>query len=334
MPAADTPTSPGASSDGRVHYDVGRSLAAELLWAVMVPSDQPGRSSFPQGDRLALDDGLAGRVRTMWGDGVNCFAEVIVLAHRAGLLFEGSSDRLIAGLDQAAREEPRFELLESETPQDQARFRARLVGLHEDDQLRERWLMLLSDVWAVAADGWESEGLSQVEVYGQEVRGKLSQGTYADLAPLMACDFAGLLPRLVQQYAAARQPVTVIPSWFSFKSFVVSLSGVLVLTVPIPVRPAGPTDETRNRARRFKALSDPTRLAILESSARRPRTIGELAREMAVAQPTVSNHVRILRDAGLLQQLRDGSRRFGADPDALRHLTEESLSALSPVLQD
>jgi DNA-binding transcriptional ArsR family regulator len=69
-------------------------------------------------------------------------------------------------------------------------------------------------------------------------------------------------------------------------------------------------------------------LAILEAVARRPRTVGELAKEMGVAQPTASSHVRILRQAGFLTQVKDGTRRLQVDTAALNRLAEESFYAL------
>ena len=107
--------------------------------------------------------------------------------------------------------------------------------------------------------------------------------------------------------------MVLAPAWMGRKGFMVALAGCLLWGPPSPARPAGPSAETRDRARRYKALGDPTRLAIFEAAARRPRTVGELARELAVAQPTVSNHVRILRDAGLLDQEKGEGRRLVAD---------------------
>src|SRR5262249_709598 len=97
---------------------------------------------------------------------------------------------------------------------------------------------------------------------------------------------------------------------------------------PTPSRPAGPSDETRDRARRHKALGDPTRLSIFEATARRPRTVGALARELGVAQPTVSNHVRILRDAGLVRQEKGEGRRLVADLQSFEGFVEESRRAV------
>jgi DNA-binding transcriptional ArsR family regulator len=58
------------------------------------------------------------------------------------------------------------------------------------------------------------------------------------------------------------------------------------------------------------ALGDPTRKAIFELLADRPRAVGELAGELPVSRPAVSQHLRVLKDAGLVVDHPDGTRRI------------------------
>jgi DNA-binding transcriptional ArsR family regulator len=60
----------------------------------------------------------------------------------------------------------------------------------------------------------------------------------------------------------------------------------------------------------FSALADPTRRAIFEQLACRPRAVGELAEEFPVSRPAVSQHLKVLKDAGLVSDRRDGNRRL------------------------
>jgi len=60
----------------------------------------------------------------------------------------------------------------------------------------------------------------------------------------------------------------------------------------------------------FDALGDPTRRAIFERLARGPTAVGELAQELPVSRPAVSQHLRVLKRAGLVSDQRDGSRRL------------------------
>lgn len=58
------------------------------------------------------------------------------------------------------------------------------------------------------------------------------------------------------------------------------------------------------------ALGDPTRRAIFESLARKPKPVGELAAELPVSRPAVSQHLRVLKEAGLATDRADGTRRI------------------------
>ena len=60
----------------------------------------------------------------------------------------------------------------------------------------------------------------------------------------------------------------------------------------------------------WEALGDPTRRAVFERVARRPRPVGAIARELPVSRPAVSQHLRVLKDAGLVTDHRDGNRRI------------------------
>jgi len=72
------------------------------------------------------------------------------------------------------------------------------------------------------------------------------------------------------------------------------------------------------------ALGDPTRLAILERLADRPRAVVELARELPVSRPAVSQHLRVLKDAGLVIDQPVGNRRiYRVDTDGLAALRDQ-----------
>lgn len=68
----------------------------------------------------------------------------------------------------------------------------------------------------------------------------------------------------------------------------------------------------------FGALADPTRREIFERLARNPAAVGELARSLPVTRPAVSQHLKVLQDAGLVTHQREGTRRiYAVDPAAL-----------------
>jgi len=63
---------------------------------------------------------------------------------------------------------------------------------------------------------------------------------------------------------------------------------------------------SRDMVRIFRALSDPTRVEIVQLVSKSPRNVTELTSLVGVSQPKVSRHLKILRDAGLLNDVRKG----------------------------
>jgi DNA-binding transcriptional ArsR family regulator len=73
--------------------------------------------------------------------------------------------------------------------------------------------------------------------------------------------------------------------------------------------------------RTFAALADPTRRQVLERLRERPRSVGELAGLLPISQPAVSQHLKLLREAGLVVQRAEGSRRiYSIRPEGLKEL--------------
>jgi DNA-binding transcriptional ArsR family regulator len=78
------------------------------------------------------------------------------------------------------------------------------------------------------------------------------------------------------------------------------------------------------RAAALLALGDPTRLTILERLADRPSAVVDLARELPVSRPAVSQHLRVLKDAGLVIDQAVGNRRiYRVDPDGLAAVRDQ-----------
>lgn len=71
-------------------------------------------------------------------------------------------------------------------------------------------------------------------------------------------------------------------------------------------------------AKVLDALGDPTRRALLELLRHAPRSVGTIATELPVSQPAVSQHLKVLREAGLVAMRRHGtSRIYRVDPAGL-----------------
>jgi DNA-binding transcriptional ArsR family regulator len=71
------------------------------------------------------------------------------------------------------------------------------------------------------------------------------------------------------------------------------------------------------------ALGDRTRRAIFELLSSGPRAVGEIADELPVSRPAVSQHLRVLKEAGLVTERRNGTRRiYRLDPDGLAEVRD------------
>jgi DNA-binding transcriptional ArsR family regulator len=70
--------------------------------------------------------------------------------------------------------------------------------------------------------------------------------------------------------------------------------------------------------RLFAALADPTRRALFERIAEQPQSVGALAAQLPVSRPAVSQHLKVLKDAGLVDdEARGTSRIYRIDPQGL-----------------
>jgi len=91
----------------------------------------------------------------------------------------------------------------------------------------------------------------------------------------------------------------------------------------------------------MNALGDPTRRAIFDRLRGGPLAVGELADGLPVSRPAVSQHLRVLKDAGLVSERRDGTRRvYRVEPNGLVGLRayvdrfwDEALAAYAAAAQ-
>ncbi len=75
--------------------------------------------------------------------------------------------------------------------------------------------------------------------------------------------------------------------------------------------------------RALQALGDPTRREIFERLTQNPLAVGQLARELPISRPAVSQHLKVLREAGLVLDRQAGTRRvYQVDPQAVAALRE------------
>ena len=92
----------------------------------------------------------------------------------------------------------------------------------------------------------------------------------------------------------------------------------------------------------WAALGEPTRRAIFERLAERPLAVGELAGELPISRPAVSQHLKVMKDARLVIARREGNRRiYQLDPDGvallrayLERYWSKALSAYKSIVEE
>jgi len=105
--------------------------------------------------------------------------------------------------------------------------------------------------------------------------------------------------------------------------------------------PSQVNDKNRFKAKIFKALSDPVRLNIIEFLRNEEKCVCEIIPEAKLIQPIVSRHLKILKDAGLVIDRKEGNRRLYSitdlrvfkivdclNPELISSLTEKMLEQL------
>ena len=84
----------------------------------------------------------------------------------------------------------------------------------------------------------------------------------------------------------------------------------------------------------LEALADPTRRAVLEQLREGPQAVGEIASHLPVSRPAVSQHLKVLKGAGLVSDRAEGTRRlYAVSPEGLDALRAWLDSFWTDVLQ-
>jgi ArsR family transcriptional regulator, arsenate/arsenite/antimonite-responsive transcriptional repressor len=289
------------------------SLAVEMDWALSSAHRLGRRSLRPALEDLYRSDcGLVERITGLWGGDEALsypgYPELSVLAHHGGLMWTTDGDRFVEELEAAAAHGPADWPFPSETPDDEARINRRLKTLRSSAKRRRTYVGVVGDVWAALRADWETAGRPAVEREITQRRLLLHRHQpWQEFAANDTCTVD--LPALVAALARDDELV-VVPAYYSQTGLVIDMPGLLVVGVGTDDPAATARAQADRLAPRLKAVADPTRLALLAGLARREMTVTEMAQELSVSQPTVSNHVKLLREAGLVTMRNDGRNRY------------------------
>lgn len=334
---------------------VAPSLPAELYWSALIDAD--GRLVGNHPDLLQVQASrpeLVADLRAFWDEPINAFGsshdvagppgerpfaaslpELIVLADLAGELASTDFGRLVAGLSQAAAAGPPTTVaLTSESELARRLVRHRLARLRRSARLRHRYVELIEAWGSALLPSWYERGQHAVAIACRERQQEAAKGDAGALVMSWArCDGPSvLLARLLATSVENGTPVLVTPVFLAGgKAMFFDLPHHLLVGIPAGDAAAVSRARSAEVANRLKALADPTRLAIVNRLAGQSRSVGELATEFQLAQPTVSKHVKILRQAGMIADSRPaGTRALGIDRAAVGSLLDEVRSMLGP----
>lgn len=316
--------------------DVGVELSApvELLFSLYhcgkFHDKHPAATPFI----VRRDPRLADEALAFWTDAPGDFTELIVLARESGTLFDVDASGFIESLERTAASDFAIPDFPGELPQDAAAIRNHLLALRADAGLRARYVDLLRRSWA-AIEEPVRERLSAGRRAAAELRRELAGKYWREAIPSWAVAWCTVAEPLLDPAAEAGELV-VVPMFLNESGkFIFALPGLTLLAF-VPGAP--PADNRASRevaeaiAARHKVVSDPTRVQILGSLVKYPLSVSELATLYGLSQPTVSVHMKQLRDAALVTSQRDGAVvRYRADAVQLRSLVGPEFDALVPA---
>jgi DNA-binding transcriptional ArsR family regulator len=309
---------------------VRASAPLELMWLV----HDCEASHTLEGPLATLEEvrrRFGERFKAFWADGVRGFVETVVLAERGGTLYDVDLDRFFDTLDEAVKLDGRPTLL-SEPLADRRLLHARLERLREDAELRAAYKALLVEAWGAVREDWETAGRPAVLRAAEEWQRRIDAGA----------NFRELLerPRIwpnrpeleeLADQSAIDGRLVFSPGWYFGVVHVVEIDGLVL--VGRRIRTSDPAIAQRKIASavsaKMKALADPTRLAILMWLAGHPTSVTQVAKHFDLSQPTVSAHIQLLREAGLIEEKATGrSSTLTVTERRLRELLSDVEEAL------
>jgi DNA-binding transcriptional ArsR family regulator len=316
------------------------SVATELEWVLASADRNDFQRDHPTLHRVyASRPELRARVRGLWPDAaMSCggFVELMIVAHHAGLHLSMDPAAVLGDLEAICASAPDGDSLGllSETEADRRVLVRRLESLRTSAPVRQAYAAVLRETWDAVGEDWERSGRPAVEQAVEARRQLVARGAGWREVARTDCDCDDLLEHTVTALPPDGQ-LLVVPAFFAHLGLLIDLPGAVVVGTRADTSGVDARARTETLARRLKTISDPTRLAILDTLRRSPRTVTELAGTFALAQPTVSNHVKLLRDAGLVTDERDGARRhLVVRAEAMDDLLESLRSTLAPAPTD
>ncbi len=264
--------------------------------------------------------------------------EFLVVAWHTGTLFDASVPQFLQAAEQALARGLSVPQLDSEPDSVRDLIQLRVDWLAANPEGRARLLRLAHGIHALMQPHWQA--------FGREAAAGAARDLLARLRP--GVDLRVLVPgnnfvhkeafQAVISAARARRELVLVPLGLAGGGqFLWAFPGLVIIGAGVDSaeREARRRERAERAANKLKVLSDPTRVAILyellKARDHNPATVTELASQFGLSQPTVSVHVKLLREAGLVRSERDGNQvLYHAEEETIRAYVED---ALGDVLQ-
>lgn len=304
---------------------VATSAAVELSWQVMSIAELSKHTSSDEEQVAALRaeyPDLVQRIEGFWPD-EGFWGELLVIADRSSTLLDPDPtallDCIVDGVGEGEVD------LETESEHDRAAIIGRLDRLAGDARLRKRYAQVLRDLWEAVGNRFGDQ--ADAEATAVTWRERLAAG--ASPVDLLSDTHVARRPEWARSIRDAARTGTLVmtPVLCCRGGHIVAAGGVLSIAAPADARDSLSARRfyATEVAARLKVLSDPTRVALLSQLACDPMSVTELARLYDLSQPTVSIHVRQLREAGLIESKKTGGRTIYSVPrDRVQQLLDEA----------
>lgn len=269
--------------------------------------------------------------------------ELLVAGWHTGMLFAANVG---AALDAAERAfAAGFEIppLASEPAGVVALMRERVAWLQENSEGRGEFMGIVRALWQMIEPQWQRFGKQGAESAARDLATRARADV--DIRTLVPGNNFVHKEAFQRDILAARAngELIIVPLGLAGGGqFYWAFPGLVLIGAGIESaeREAKRRERAERAANKLKVLSDPTRVAILyellKGRQHNPSTVTELASQFGLSQPTVSVHVKMLREAGLVQAERDGNQVFYRADEAvikgyIDQATDDLLQRPEPV---
>lgn len=330
---------------GRLALEVRPSPVLELAYAyycVMKRFDSGRDSQLPWLKELRdKPPAWLAELRRLWAEQSleRAGYELFLAACALGYASDPSPTRFLADLDSVPqRMLATLAASQSEDADDPKNEKLRSVYLAlGEERWRGRVQESLTALWKHLEPAWEREGRATAEQAALRLAAEV-EATGDLLAALPAHHFV----QFEESAAEIREHLThgrvyVAPLFCAANGgFNLDIGDTIYIGYGVHGESAFEQQqrEVAELAMRLKAFSDPTRLLLLVLIARLrkfPLTVGDLAKQVGVSQPTASGHLKMLREMGLVDVVKEGNRSFyQLDESAIASALDDLRSALSP----